>query len=341
MTIDTTRAQIKYKNAGFEFIDVPGHEELIKNMMSGASYASFALLLVSAKPDEGIRDQTKRHLFIAKMMGIKKIVVAVNKMDTVKYDQKRFEEIKADLSAFLKKIGFNSSDIEFIPISAYNAENLVKVSSSIKWYKGKSLLDMMYKLASSPATREEGKLRIVLQGYLPDDKEKKLIGKIISGAVKAGEKVKLVPGGSSFRIKSIFVKGSKASSAKSGENIALILDKVIKEDARGEVLCGEGDNLSQTDDIKALVFFTSKVDGNTAIRFNGIEIPAGLDVQGEVDVVTGEVGKGKVIKPLNAANVRLSLGREIAAEPFNKTMELGRFVLYSNRNFAGIGIIKE
>ncbi len=342
MTIDTTRAQIKYKDAAFEFIDVPGHEELIKNMMSGASYADFALLLVSAKPEEGIKDQTKRHLFLAKMMGIKKIVVAVNKMDTVKYNEKRFKEIKTELSEFLEKIGFGNNDLDFIPISAYNTENLVKKANTIKWYAGGSLLDTLYKFArGSPTEGESNKMRIVLQGELPDKKEKTLIGKVISGTVRTGERVKLVPGSSHYRVKALFVKGAKAKSAKTSENIAITLDKKMAEDARGRILCSENDNLSATDDIDALVFFTSAIGGNTTIRFNGIEIPAKVDIRATVNVVTGNTEKSKKIKPLNAANIRLSLGESIAAEPFSKTMELGRFVLYSNREFAGIGIIKE
>ena len=93
LTIDITRAQVAYKNHAFEFIDVPGHEEFIKNMISGASYASSALLIVSAKPQEGVKEQTKRHVFISRMLGIKNLVVAVNKMDAVKYKESAFKAI--------------------------------------------------------------------------------------------------------------------------------------------------------------------------------------------------------------------------------------------------------
>src|SRR5271154_1586737 len=125
LTIDTTRAQVLYKGNAFEFIDVPGHEELIKNMISGASNADFAVLMVSAKPDEGIRDQTFRHLYLAGMLGIKKILVAVNKMDKVGYEENRFDEIRSRILTFLIKTGFEKKNLYFVPISAYNAENLV------------------------------------------------------------------------------------------------------------------------------------------------------------------------------------------------------------------------
>ncbi|MEM3839291.1 MAG: GTP-binding protein [Candidatus Micrarchaeaceae archaeon] len=341
MTIDTTRAQIKYRDAAFELIDVPGHEELISNMMSGASYASFALLLVSAKPDEGIKDQTKRHLFLAKMMGIRKILVAVNKMDTVGYSKERFESIRQELLAFLGKIGFGSQSLGFIPISAYNSDNLAKASGKMKWYSGSSLLDEMYRMTRHGGKAVQGrKLRISLQGALPQSSGKAIIGKVICGTVKANDAVRIVPGDSEYMVKSLFVKGAKAKKAAANENVAIELSREIKEDVRGSVLCGKAEKLQANDEFDALVFFVSEPMGNEAIRFNGIEIPASLEIKSCIDTTSGSAEKRTEIKPLNAANVRLSLGKEIAAEPFSRTMELGRFVLYSNREFAGIGIIK-
>ena len=117
LTIDTARAQIKYMGKAFELIDVPGHEELIKNMLSGASYANTAVLVVSAAKDEGIKPQTKRHLFLAKMLGIRHFIVAVNKMDTVGYSQNDYEMIKNDIAAYLDDIGVHSQSVNFVPIS--------------------------------------------------------------------------------------------------------------------------------------------------------------------------------------------------------------------------------
>ena len=163
MTIDTTRAQVKYRNTGFEFIDVPGHEELMKNMLSGASYADFALLLISAKPDEGITGQTKRHIFVAKMLGIRKLVVAVNKLDAVNYSKERFEEIKNHVGDYLNRIGFKNINISFVPISAYNAENLVKRSNKTGWYKGKSLMDVLVQVSKSTKKDIDGELILLFQ----------------------------------------------------------------------------------------------------------------------------------------------------------------------------------
>ena len=339
MTIDTTRAQIKYKDAAFEFIDVPGHEELIKNMISGASYANFAVLLISAKSDEGIRDQTKRHLFLAKLLGIQKVIIAVNKMDTIDYDKKEFSRISKELSAFLGKIGFSESGIYFVPMSAYANENLVKKSGKMGWYKGGSLLETMYSFAKNPGFKSENKLRVVLQGRMESESGEKIVGKVISGTLKSGIKVNVVPG-AAYTVKELFVKGKKSNSARRGENIAITLNKKLSGEVRGRVLCGSGDAIKASDSLNALVFFTTKSIKRPRIRFNGLEVNADMTIENSVSVVTGEIKSERKITELGAANVRLKLGDKIPSESFDETPELGRFVLYDGNDFAGIGTVK-
>ena len=118
MTIDTTRAEMAYKGGMFEFIDVPGHMELIKNMMSGASHGEMAILMVSMKKGEGLAPQTKRHVYIANMLGIKALIVAINKMDLVGYDKGAFDRAKSEISGYLRSIGF-SKPVSYVPVSAY------------------------------------------------------------------------------------------------------------------------------------------------------------------------------------------------------------------------------
>ena len=205
MTIDTTRAQIKYGDNAFEFIDVPGHEELTKNMISGASYADAALLMVSTKEDEGIKTQTKRHLFIAKMLGIERVVVAVNKMDLAQYKKERFDEIKEELSKYLTNLGFNEKNIAFVPISAYTGEGLIKNSVNMPWYKNDSLIEMLVKFSGKKKVSSE-ELIVLLQGELNGDK-KMLTGKVLSGSLLVDSKVKILPSNNEIFIKQIVVRG--------------------------------------------------------------------------------------------------------------------------------------
>jgi translation elongation factor EF-1alpha len=339
MTYDTTRAEIKYKDLAFAFIDVPGHEELIKNMISGASYGEMALLLVSAKKDEGIRDQTKRHLFISRMFGIENLIVAVNKMDLVGYDEARFKEMRDGLIGFIEKIGFDPKKVHFVPISAYNGENLVKKSKMMKWYKGEPLLDRIYETATRKKSTKLGSLRIVVQGVV--DKDEGIIGgRVINGKLTAGHKISVLPVMVNAKVTEIIVKGKKVRSAVVGENVAIRLDKPIDYEVRGTVIAEAEDKPDLTDSIKAKIFITKKFGDNLQIKFNGIDIKCrSLKVKNVIDVTTGEKSANTSEEVLNAVDAELRLEKKLPVEEFETTKELGRFVLYNGNEFVGIGVI--
>ncbi len=340
MTYDTTRAQIKYKKLAFAFIDVPGHEELIKNMISGASYGEIALLLVSAKKDEGIRDQTKRHLFISRMLGIKKLVVAVNKMDTCGYDQSRFESIIDGLQEFIGRIGFAKENVKFVPVSAYNGENLVKKSKKMSWYKGKTLLELIYEGSEDHDSSGKGPLRLLLQGFL-EGRNDLLVGKVIRGKLNSGKTARILPSGTSVKIKEITVKGRRVKTAKAGENVAVLLEKKVTEDVRGSVVCENASEVRPESTIKAKVFVVLSFGEKPNIKFNGNDVPCkSVNVLKYVDTTNGSESTRGKIEPLNAIIAQFKLERKIPAESYDETKELGRFVLYSKGKFAGIGVIE-
>ncbi len=341
MTIDTTRAQIKYRNIGFEFIDVPGHEELMKNMLSGASYAEFALLLVSAKQGEGITNQTKRHLFVAKMFGINKLVVAVNKLDTVGYSKDRFDEIRREIEEYLDKIGFARENVIFVPISAYKAENLTRHSSRIRWYRGRNLMDSL--VVASRTAKEVGRkeLMIQLQG-LSGENEKSVFGRVLSGKVGRGERIVVLPSGKGAKILNIFVSGRKTVSANRGNVVTLELDRSVGRNIKGSVASNRKDACRSGKKIHAMLLITRQLKGRPSIRINGIEVGCEkITVSKAIDVATGKCTAARRIKPLNAGSVELDLDRKIASDTFERTPEIGRFVLYTDKSFSGIGIITQ
>ena len=339
MTYDTTRAEIKYKNLAFALIDVPGHEELIKNMISGASYAEVAILLVSAKPGEGITAQAKRHLFISRMLGISRLIVAVNKMDSVAYDKGRFDEISHGLRRFIGKVGFDTKSVSFVPISAYDGENLVKKSGKMKWYKGGTLIDAIYKNARNRDRVNAGPLRIIVQGAIGAGNNI-IAGRIVSGRLTAGERISIMPNMESARIKEIIVKGRKANAANSGENVALKIDKKIGFEIRGTVISGLKDKPKLTDLVKARIFVTNKISKNTRAKFNGVDIKClQVRILCGIDATTGTENKKIGFDILNAVDAEVKFERKLPVEEFETTKELGRFVLYSDNEFAGIGII--
>lgn len=341
LTIDTSRAQVKYRDSAFEFIDVPGHEELIKNMISGASYAKFALLIVSANKDEGIRPQTKRHIYLSRMLGIGKLIVAVNKMDTVDYSKDRFERIKAELSEFLEKIGVNSKAVNFVPISAYGSDNLTKKSANLKWYKGKPLLELMREMAKQKDYGpSDGSMRVILQGSMPHESDSLLIGNVASGTIKVGSRVKVLPINKVSKVTALFVKGVKKKSANVSENVAIKLANPITDDSKGGVVYDTSFKSGKnTKNIGALVFIVKKIKGPVRVKFNGIELSGNVSVKRIIDTTTGSEMDPRSAQQLNAAVVDIKLNKDIPAEPFTSSRELGRFVLYQGDKFSGIGII--
>ncbi len=341
LTIDASMAQIKYRDSAFELIDVPGHEELIKNMVSGASYAKFAILAVSAKRSEGICPQTKRHVFLAKMLGINNIIVAVNKMDTVGYSESRFNELKHELCIFLDRIGIESKNVKFVPISAYNSDNLASVSKNIRWHSGKSLLEEMRILSKhGNDAASDGNLRVILQGSMMHGTDSLLIGNVASGTVKAGSMVRILPIGTASRISTLFVKGQKRRYANAGENVAIKLDSQVSADLRGAVVYNyDYKNANVANHLDALIFMTKKIKVGVSIKFNGIELNGKVKIKTVIDTADGSENGPKHEQPLNAAVVRIELEHGVPAEPFNSSKELGRFVLYQAGKFSGIGII--
>jgi elongation factor 1-alpha len=340
MTIDTTRAEIKYHNIAFAFIDVPGHEELIKNMISGASYGEIAVLLVSAKSDEGVRDQTKRHLFISKMLGIDRLIVAVNKMDTVGYSQKRFEEVERELSGFIYKIGFAEENVHFVPVSAYTGENLIKRSARLRWYIGKPLIEILYEEAKNEGRRQEGALRIVTQGVISGTGRGHVVGKVVSGAVRTGQSVCILPQGAKAKVMEVVVKGKQVSAGKAGENVALRLDRNIGAEMRGSVITGTDNMPKVTDRVRLKIFVTGNFGRSMYAKFNGVDIPCKVvKVLRSIDVATGDERSSTKVKPLDAVEAEVRLSRRVPVENYDVTRELGRFVLYTGNAFAGIGTL--
>ncbi len=340
MTIDTTRAEIKHKDLAFALIDVPGHEELIKNMISGASYGEIALLLVSARKGEGIRDQTNRHLFISRMLGIDKLIVAVNKMDTIDYDEKRFKELKAELGKFILKIGFSKENVHFVPVSAYNGENLVKKTRKLRWYRGKPLMDILCDEAKKESRKREGALRIITQGTIPGDDGELVVGRIVNGSVKTGERISILPSGESASVKGIMVKGKRVRKGAVGENVALKLDKDVGGELRGSVIANSGRKPELASKIRLRIFVTGRFGRSMSAKFNGVDIACkSVRILHCIDTTTGESHKAESAKILEAVEAEVLLVRKVPVESYGITRELGRFVLYSNNKFVGIGTL--
>ncbi|MBI2545885.1 translation elongation factor EF-1 subunit alpha [Candidatus Woesearchaeota archaeon] len=246
VTIDLAHKRFETPKYYFTIIDAPGHRDFIKNMITGASQADAGVLIVSANPGDGVQAQTKEHVFLSRTLGVNQLIIGVNKMDMAKYDEKRFNEVKAEVSILLKSVGYNPDTIPFVPLASLLGENVVKKSENMAWYKGASLLETMDTL-KEPEKPTSLPLRLPIQdvynitgiGVVP-------VGRVETGIMKVGDKVMVMPGrqgkGAVGEVKTIEMHHEQMTQAEPGDNIGFNLRGIEKKDiARGDVL-GHTDN---------------------------------------------------------------------------------------------------
>jgi elongation factor 1-alpha len=244
VTIDLSHKKFDTDKYYFTIIDAPGHRDFIKNMITGASQADAAVLVVAT---EGVMAQTKEHAFLARTLGVDQMIVAVNKIDTVNYDQAKFEAIQKDVQALLKTVGYKDDQVQFIPMSAYHGDNIVKKSDKMSWWKGPTLMEALDNL-KEPEKPVDLPLRLPIQdiynikgiGTVP-------VGKIETGVMKVGDKIIIVPGregkGVRGEVKTIEMHHSAVNEAGPGDNVGFNVRGVgAKDAARGDVL-GKEDNV--------------------------------------------------------------------------------------------------
>lgn len=341
MTIDTTRAELAYKNNLFELIDVPGHLELIKNMVSGASHGEIAVLMVSVKEGEGLRPQTKRHVYISNILGIKALIVAINKMDLAGYSELAFKKMQKSISEYLSAIGF-SQPVSYVPISAYVSDNLTKPSENMTWYKGRPLIAELEALGTSNPRANKSGTRAIVQDVVEQDGKEMLFCYLSSGSVKLGQKIRIQPSSQEASIAELYLKGEKTAFAPTGSNIAIILAG-NNELKRGFVISGLDERPHTIRKFNSLVFFIKKLETSSVIelKVNNNSIAGKIiDAKELISPITGKAKMcPKTIPPGNAAKLEIELGENYPMEKFSDYKELGRFALYCGNVFCGIGIV--
>ncbi len=238
VTIDLSHKKFVTPKYEFTIIDAPGHKDFIKNMITGASQADAAVIVVGS---EGIQAQTREHVFLCKTLGVGQIIVACNKMDLVQYDQKKFEALKAEVSKLLQSVGYKIDLVQFLPLASYLGENIVKKSDKMPWYTGPTLIQSLDNL-TVPEKPTNLPLRLPIQdvynitgiGVVP-------VGRVETGVMKIGDKVIVVPGregkGITGEVKTIEMHHEQVQIAEPGDNIGFNVRGIGKTDIdRGDVL---------------------------------------------------------------------------------------------------------
>lgn len=327
-SLDTTQAILKAKKFEYNFIDCPGHREFIKNMLTGASQAVYAILLVSAKLNEGIEEQTKIHINLAKLLGIRKLFVVINKMDTVNYKKERFLELKSEIKDYLRIMNFYKKTT-FIPISAKEGENTVKETNSMRWYKGRPLLKALNESIKTLNSKKPSSLRILIQDISFNRGKNILLGRIEKGTLRVNDWLFLNLSQQKGRVKEIVGDGRIKRVSKEGECIGITIENInLDKVKRGEIISSLYSKPLVTKNFQADIFFLNNRYKNN-IRFL---LKCGLkETNCRIELSSFKEGIYKA---------KIFLDEALVIESALKTPQLGRFILFDkNSNIAGLGTV--
>ncbi len=330
----------------FTLIDAPGHRDFVKNMITGASQADAAILVVSVK--DGIQEQTKEHVYLSKVLGIKQLIIALNKMDAVGYDEKKFNEAKEAVSKLLSSVGFKVADIPFVPVSAYVGDNVFKRSEKMSWYKGGSLyetLDSTIKPIERPVNKP---LRMSIQSILNITGVGSVVtGKIETGVMKPNDKVIIEPSGVPGEIKSIEMHHKQLPQAIPGDNIGVSIRGVEKKNVKKGDMIGKPDSPPTvakefTGQIIVLQHPTVMTKGYTPVFHLHTAHVAGkiIEIVKKIDPKTGsEVTTDKeLLRTGDAAIIKVQPLQPVVIEKQSEFPELAKFAIRDMGKTVAAGI---
>ncbi len=337
-TIDTTRVLFRGRGENYyTIVDVPGHKEFIKNMLTGACHAQVAILVVSAP--EGVQEQTRRHAFLVHMLGIKNVIVMVNKMDLETYQQAAFERVKTETSALLSALGYSQNI--FIPISAMEGDNVYLSSERMPWYRGPSLIQVLDN--TKPEETGEKPLRFVVQDVYNADSGRITVGRVESGTLNTGDELVFQPSNLKGRVNKIVMFPKEVAEAAAGDSIGIQVDC---EPSRGDVA---GLHSNQPMAVTRFLGEVALLEG-TLNKGDKLEMKCGTkrascevaEIRQRIDSETGEV-IGRDIDRIgeNEAATIVFRSEPVVVEPFSEIPELGRFILTRGKKNIGAGVILE
>jgi len=340
ITIDTTQVFFKTSKRRYVIIDAPGHVEFVKNMITGASQAEAAVLIVDVA--QGVKEQTRRHSYMLALLGLNQVVVVLNKMDLVNFSQGDFSRVKQQVQQWLKTIGIEATLC--VPISAIKGDNIAVKSENLKWYAGPTFLQTLDTLQNVPPPEDKPLLFPVQDVYKIGDKRIN-VGRVESGVIEKGTQIKILPGGRVTTVNSIEKFLEQTDKAVAGECIGLTTADSLFLD-RGNVLCVPGLEPTLTDSVRANIFWMAKQDfrkeQKLTMRCATQETSCRIErIDRRIDSATLEViaEDAEMIRNLEVAEVIIKTKKPVAIKSFNDIQELGRFVLVLDENVCAGGII--
>src|SRR4051794_3054173 len=340
ITIDTTQIRFRTRSRDVVLIDAPGHAEFLRNMITGASQADGAVLIIDAL--EGVRDQTRRHGYLLHLLGIKQVAIVVNKMDRVDFSAERFKEISDEISAHLIGLGVTPSAV--IPISARDGDGVAERTPRIGWYQGPSVVEALDALEPARPL-EQLALRLPVQAIYKFGDRRIVAGRVESGSLNTGDEIVIMPAGKITKIKSVesWPVTPLNGSHGAGRSVGITLDRELFIE-RGDVIAHAGATPRDTRRLRARIFWLhdkplAKGD-QILIRLATRESRAHV-VAIEKAVDPGELSNAatKSIARNHVGEIDISLAQPIAADPYSDNPRTGRLVIEINGRIAGGGLV--
>ncbi|AHW58858.1 adenylylsulfate kinase /sulfate adenylyltransferase subunit 1 [Draconibacterium orientale] len=341
ITIDVAYRYFSTAKRKFIIADTPGHEQYTRNMITGGSTANLAIILIDAR--HGVITQTKRHTYLANLLGIKHIVVAINKMDLADYKQERFEEIKADYKAFVTQLDI--PDVNFIPLSALKGDNVVEKGDNMDWYHGPCLLEFLENVHVS-SDRNFDDLRFPVQYVLrPDIKFRGFSTSVASGIIKKGDEVMVLPSMKKSKVEKIVTYEGELDYAFPPQSVTVTLEDEI-DISRGDMLV-HPDNLPRVErQFEAMLVWMDETDMNLSTQFYikqaNNNTKARIDeIKYKVDVNTLEKSNIEKFKLNEIGRVVITTTKPLFFDPYKKNKQTGSFILIDpvTHNTCAVGMI--
>jgi bifunctional enzyme CysN/CysC len=340
ITIDTTQIRFRTNSRDIVLIDAPGHAEFLRNMITGASQADGAVLIIDAL--EGVRDQTRRHGYLLHLLGIKQVAVVVNKMDRVDFGKARFDEIAAEISAHLTGLGVTPSAI--IPISARDGDGVAGRTPRIAWYQGPTVVEALDALEPARPL-ERLALRLPVQAIYKFDDRRIVAGRIESGHLAAGDEIVIMPAGKIAKIKTVesWPLTPVAGKLGAGRSVGITLDRELFVE-RGDVIAHAGSTPRDTRRIHARIFWLHdkplSAGDQILVRLGNKETRARV-VAIEKAVDPGDLAstENTAIARNHVGEIDISLSEPIAADAHADNPRTGRLVIEVSGRIAGGGLV--
>ena len=334
VTIDIAHQEFETDEYYFTIVDCPGHRDFVKNMITGASQADNALLVVAA--DDGVAPQTQEHVFLARTLGINELLVGINKMDLVDYEEDSFNQVVNEVQQLLKQVQFQADSATFIPISAFEGDNIAEISDNTPWYDGPTVLDSLNDL-EEPEPPTDAPLRLPIQdvytisgiGTVP-------VGRIETGIMQPGDQVSFQPSDVGGEVKSVEMHHEEVPEAGPGDNVGFNVRGVGKDDIRRGDVCGPADDpptVAETFQAQVVVMqhpsvitagYTPVFHAHTAQVACTIE-----SIDKKMDPSSGQVQEENpdFIQSGDAAVVTVRPQKPLSIEPSSEIPELGSFAI--------------